>query len=73
MSEKQGGIFPDLDQTIGEFEAVIKWQDVNSTERVPEPVKGFDSEYDKSQDQLEKCMKELSEYLSETKKHFHSK
>ena len=48
MSEKLGGILPDLDKTIGEFEAVIKWQEVNSTERIPEPVKGFDTEYDKS-------------------------
>lgn len=48
MSEKLGGTLPDLDKTIGEFEAVIKWQEVNSTERVPEPVKGFDTEYDRS-------------------------
>ena len=46
-SEKDGGLLPDLDTTIGEFEAVIKWQQVSAAgERVPEPVRGFDVSYD---------------------------
>jgi hypothetical protein len=37
---------PDLDAAIGEFEALIVWHQVGLNERVPEPVRGFDSNYD---------------------------
>lgn len=44
--ESDGGVLPNLDKTIGEFQALIMWHEVNADEKVPEPVKGFDSNYD---------------------------
>jgi hypothetical protein len=46
VKDVKTGIFPDVDKAIAEFEALIKWQQVNAFDRVPEPVKGFDLEYD---------------------------
>lgn len=28
-SEKDGGIMPDIDKSVGEFEALIRWTEVN--------------------------------------------
>ena len=46
FKDGQTGIFPDVDKAVAEFEALIKWQQISAYDRVPEPVKGFDLEYD---------------------------
>jgi hypothetical protein len=63
------GIFPDIDSAVSEFEALISWQSCNNykDEKVPEPVKGFDKDYDKSKKMMAEVQKELGRYLSDTR------
>ena len=46
-NKEAGGIFPDIDKAVCEFEALIKWKQVAHNDMVPEPVPGFDSAFDR--------------------------
>ena len=62
------GLFPDIDNAVSEFEALVQWQQVSFTERVPEPVKGFDKVFDAAKTKTEQIQKELNNYLKEVRK-----
>lgn len=62
-----GGIFPDIDKAVGEFEAVIKWKQVSQHDLVPEPVAGFDNTYDTVKTKNDNLQKELQKYLSDVR------
>jgi len=65
--DSQEGIFPDIDKAISEFEALIKWKQVAQYDIVPEPVSGFDDDYDRVKAQNEQLQKELQAYLSDVR------
>ena len=65
--EKDGGLFPDIDAAVQEFEALVSWSQFGGgpEQKVPEPVKGFDPAYDKAKERMNEVQSELEKYLKE--------
>ena len=46
----------------------MQWKHINSMERVPEPVKGFDKVYDAAKSKADDVLKEMNTYLKEVRR-----
>lgn len=46
MKDDDTELFPDIDQAISGFEALVFWQHGPNGERIPEPISGCDTNYD---------------------------
>lgn len=57
-------LFPEINSSIGEFEALIVWQTGQNNERVPEPFEGIDADYDKAKKRVTKVYRLLEQYIN---------
>jgi hypothetical protein len=70
-SEEPQGLFPEINTSIAEFEALIVWQvGANSNERIPEPFEGIDPDYDAAKKRVEMINGKLEAYLQSIKELF---
>jgi hypothetical protein len=52
-------LFPEINTSIAEFEALIVWQTGQNNERVPEPFEGIDADYDRAKKRVSKVYRLL--------------
>lgn len=52
-------IFPEINSSIAEFDALIVWHVGANNERIPEPFEGIDPEYDQAKKKVATISKKL--------------
>lgn len=57
-------LFPEIQSSIAEFEALIVWHVGANNERLPEPIEGIDSQYDAAKKRVADINAKLELYLS---------
>ena len=51
--DETGEMFPDIDLAISGFDALVQWIPApNGVDKIPEPVKGCDQNYDNSKQKI---------------------
>ncbi len=60
-------MFPEINSSIAEFEALIVWNTGPNNERIPEPFEGIDPDYDASKKRVQLINGKLETYLQSIK------
>lgn len=65
------GLFPDLVEELKEFESMVTWKKIG-TERIPEPARGIEEEFDAANDLVNDIKKQFTEILKNVRKQFNN-
>ncbi len=51
---------------------MIQWKSIGK-KKVPEPIKGLDSDFDQANERVERCKKKIEDHLEDVKKELKSR
>ena len=63
MQTQDVPLFPNIEEAVREFEAMVVWKIDPSGERLPEPAKGVCADYDSLKARASSIVKQLEAYL----------
>eukprot|EP00347_Sterkiella_histriomuscorum_P024111 403332270 len=63
-------LFPEINNAIAEFEALIMWSNGSNGEKIPEPIEEFDADYDIAKKRIQEIEKKLDNHLQEVRDMF---